>query len=43
MIRRDGDTTQMNRDRFIRERGDDWHQLESVLARLRELRAGKWS
>ena len=43
MIRRDGDTTQMNRDRFIRERRDDWHQLESVLARLRDLRAGKWS
>ena len=32
----------MNRDRFIRQRRDDWQQLESVLARLRDLRAGRW-
>ena len=32
----------MNRDRFIRQRRDDWQQLESVLARLRDLRSGRW-
>ncbi len=33
----------MNRDRFIRQRRDDWRELESVIARLRDLRTGKWS
>jgi uncharacterized membrane protein SpoIIM required for sporulation len=33
----------LNRDRFIRQRRDDWQQLESVVTRLRDLRGSKWS
>lgn len=33
----------MNRDRFIRQRRQDWLELEGVLSRLRDLRTSKWS
>jgi uncharacterized membrane protein SpoIIM required for sporulation len=33
----------MNRDRFIRQRRDDWQKLEALLSRLRNMRASKWS
>jgi len=33
----------MNRDRFIRQRRDDWQQLEALLVRLRDLRGSKWT